>query len=1381
MGSYWGFREGAFPAHFDDFGFLIKKNDPNVMREDNLIAYEIASFAPPLGTHFGPPSATDIATCLSVPSLVPMLLGKLIREPAGSFNNSRHLAGDTTYHATKITMGVRPVFGQAGQPGPWVRGSQHAFLDSANPLETFDVPNKIMYLTGQEIAGAEPDVGFGGILGTESGNRYTTAGSYAIVGTTGVGHQIDLRIGSGDMSFTPREPGVLASPFYDHAHEIFTPYMDSSPAANQGSPVKVASLTSNYYFAEAEYDAAIKGDDVNERYLPNLYMLQEAIVYSPRSMQAAQLPNPGAPPTRKNPHLAGIARLEEQQVVLGALQADIEVLNNPPNAAQDLTDWRASVINWLDGAMEGQPPGLPEGSPWPSWATIPGIMPIPQILKKLFWTYDVAEFHYFEGQTGGLEAITNQQLVAVPPWYGQFQNAKEQGIRPSDVGSQKYIDWLFEAVINPTAIALAGESGADTGLSSEGVEYSQASSAAQAFTLQLATQTRNWMGLTPAQIRDIYQQDPAIRALLPIPRPLDFIADEAGASLIQAISAIVWNQVDLWLDWLHLDLQQRQAIIAPVEAEFEEQLAVHTLEQEAYDAEMLLITEHNEKVLSSGMYGVYNTLSTFGAGFMPSTLAQVARAPYTMESGEAWKRAKTTYLKKFTNGIKNFSAGGAGEVFARNSHIGFSRDFMETKFNTFAPGTRGAAVVASGVPSVLPYNINIKFNTRLMAAESTNTFGVTSTDVFLRGMDGRLRPQVQDFLLHNIMLCNIASGGPAGLDREIFAEGGNIEGGPFGSIPAGMDVLGEAVYKATYEFSAKISDIDTGEQYYGFEWAENTATALGVGAAAGVQPGWGGSLTADPATGIPAPPKYSSGPYNLKIMDVPLMLGYCAAATNASSDNRRNIPNPQRGQDVSPNVCLAFGKGIFVGNQEINTTTDPTAFTPPTQMVLDPPNFNWLIEELSDLVVRKQRSFDDILNGQLAYSEIIGFKVEKYRVGAPGSAYAGRVATDPVQSFYFPNQFENNIISYYDTQVKYGALYYYKVYAYTLVIGDRYNYNNYDNDMASMMDPAAWSNWSSTGLGGGGAAPPQATVNQWPSIQIIEEPYVDLGTIMVADLPPPMPEIEVVPFRAINNKIRFLIQRQEGSYTLNPDNFVINAADIDEYNRMRLAQYGGARIFAQNVANNVAMPILFGVDNIETVTFEIYRIDTKPTSYRDFEGALLAMPEAITPDGKRATEYAYDDTSILPNKKYYYTFRSVDPHGQISNATPIYEIELVDDNGRIYPIVNIVSLAARASRTTTTKPLRKLLQIDAAFPQQAVNTTAIDSATQGPSAPPPSPVLNTQPEGIWTPLSTTSVGSTPLTDEKVFKIRVTSKHTGKKLDLNVRFMENPIANPHEQD
>ena len=176
--------------------------------------------------------------------------------------------------------------------------------------------------------------------------------------------------------------------------------------------------------------------------------------------------------------------------------------------------------------------------------------------------------------------------------------------------------------------------------------------------------------------------------------------------------------------------------------------------------------------------------------------------------------------------------------------------------------------------------------------------------------------------------------------------------------------------------------------------------------------------------------------------------------------------------------------------------------------------------------------------------------------------------------------------------------------------------------------------------------------------------------------------------------------------------------------------------------------------------FEVYRLDKKPASYFDFQNNLLT-----TIDGYHELEVGHLESNaaalkddIKPNRKYYYMFRVVDVHGHTSNPSPVFEVEMVDDGGTVYLIQNIVELEEPDVKKVG-KSLKKYLQIKPSFPQAVLNVppsdsplpSAFDYGQDGGSG---DIRLGTVETGLW---------------GKKFKIRITSRSSGKQIDLNVTF------------
>ena len=129
---------------------------------------------------------------------------------------------------------------------------------------------------------------------------------------------------------------------------------------------------------------------------------------------------------------------------------------------------------------------------------------------------------------------------------------------------------------------------------------------------------------------------------------------------------------------------------------------------------------------------------------------------------------------------------------------------------------------------------------------------------------------------------------------------------------------------------------------------------------------------------------------------------------------------------------------------------------------------------------------------------------------------------------------------------------------------------------------------------------------------------------------------------------------------------------------------------------------------------------------------------------------------IQPNKKYYYTFRSIDAHNHVSNPTPVYEVILRDDAGFIFPEIRIVDFL-EGDYYEFSSEMQTYIQInpsaqnvffdsDVFIGKESAKELKLEVGGKNP--------IGTATNAVW---------------GKNFKMRVTSKSSGKKVDINFTF------------
>ena len=327
-----------------------------------------------------------------------------------------------------------------------------------------------------------------------------------------------------------------------------------------------------------------------------------------------------------------------------------------------------------------------------------------------------------------------------------------------------------------------------------------------------------------------------------------------------------------------------------------------------------------------------------------------------------------------------------------------------------------------------------------------------------------------------------------------------------------------------------------------------------------------------------------------------------------------------------------------------------------------------------------------------------------------------------------------------------------------------YKIYNLDNIAFSLQFRSGPHGAASTPLVGNVSIPAaEVTIVNNSDIVAFPTPYCQLeATIM--DKPPMPPDIVFIPYVGVNNKIMILFNSNAGEMKEYP--IVLRNSDIrfilDEYFAQH--QISLTENDVQELKADAAKKLQYRNDD-PIRKYELFRINSRPTSYNSFRGLNLTeepIQAQLGPD-KFSTAPAYVDT-IVPNKKYWYCARSIDIHNNISNPTYIFELEMVDNKGQMFLRQKI--FAFKPQKLNYKKTGRRFLAIEPRFEQTFYDAAAESPGTVSINEAPSSNILGTQ-----------EVRSVSSAWGKKFKVRVTSKKTGRKIDLNVTFKNTGVVIP----
>ena len=366
--------------------------------------------------------------------------------------------------------------------------------------------------------------------------------------------------------------------------------------------------------------------------------------------------------------------------------------------------------------------------------------------------------------------------------------------------------------------------------------------------------------------------------------------------------------------------------------------------------------------------------------------------------------------------------------------------------------------------------------------------------------------------------------------------------------------------------------------------------------------------------------------------------------------------------------------------------------------------------KMIELVDKHFRTYREMMAGKTCYYETVFYKIGKYRQDG-----------ETVQEIYLPNSSDLDIHEYIDTQVKYGTFYTYKIFAYNLVVGSEYEYEELKPWLDS-YNPAEEIRTYYT-----------ANVISRPSVQLLEV-EVFSKPITVLDAPSVAPEVEFVPYKGVNNKIKIIMNNSVGTLKTQP--FILSQGE-----KRKIEAY---RFFKDLEEDD---PITFTNDDYPK-QFELFRLSVKPRKYSDFFDAKRILI-STKKGGLNLPSITHEDT-LSSNRKYYYMIRTIDIHNNVSLPTNVFEVEIVDDAGAIYPVIREFKVE-ELNNDVPTKSMKRLLKLKPATAQLFFDNENLKDLDEAPNT---INKLGIRDSSLW---------------NKKYKMRLSSKQTGKKIDFNFTF------------
>lgn len=433
---------------------------------------------------------------------------------------------------------------------------------------------------------------------------------------------------------------------------------------------------------------------------------------------------------------------------------------------------------------------------------------------------------------------------------------------------------------------------------------------------------------------------------------------------------------------------------------------------------------------------------------------------------------------------------------------------------------------------------------------------------------------------------------------------------------------------------------------------------------------------------------------------------------------------------------------IFLSEQDNSTLADEVVFlgknSGSSNMSGFQKSFLQLIYKgkLNSFVKNYERDLKSVFEGKKSYSEVVYYSIEKYKVSS-----TGEIADEPLQRFYFSNSSGLERFDFYDSQVLYGRKYKYVLNAFVVVLGNAYSYNSLDIE-GGLMNAALQIDskfYAKVGY-----------TNNYSlvltKVPMTEQSLLDEGFAVVFDNPPVQPDVLLRPIKNSNGDLNIFLNSGVGDY-------------ID----LPIALTGDERSHFDEISMLQGLSPYVRFKNEEPVTrYEIFRKillpeeDLGSMSYTDFKEDLYT-----TINNPLAASAEYKD-SLLLDRDYLYFFRAVDDHENKSNPTEVYRVRLISDGGGNFIDFDIavVEFKNKKKRSSYVRTARRLITIQAPPDQVFLKDFGQDVE----SAYDTELLVGQKEQSLFVPSKKDEAKT------RKFKVRLTSRGTGRQIDVNLRFV-----------